>query len=81
MCYEFAMKYAITVSDDKGPDCAVPTEPEMPATDPESCIEGWDLVSSVWQQTWIERSRLTATYACIGRFVWTWKAIYKGASK
>ena len=78
------MKYAITISDDKGPDCAVPLEPEMPETDPESQIEGWELVSTVWQQTWIERqqdSRSTATYAVVGRWVWTWKAIYKGASK
>lgn len=76
------MKYAITVSDDKGPDCSVPLEPEMPETDPESQIEGWELVSTVYQHTGIERqldSRASATYAMFGRFVWTWKAIYKGA--
>lgn len=78
------MKYAITVSDDKGPDCAVPLAPEPPETDPESSIEGWELVTTTWQQTWVEQhqdSRETATYAVVGRFVWTWKAIYKGSSK
>ena len=77
--------YRITVSDDLDAESEVPQEPTLPLTDPESSIEGWELVSTTWQHTWIERQhdgRSLASYAVVGRFVWTWKAIYKqGATK
>ena len=77
------MKYAITTSKDLGPECQVPLEPTQPLTDPESTIEDWELVTTTWQQTIIDQTIQThlATHACIGRFVWTWKAIYKGTNK
>lgn len=57
----------------------------MPLTDPESSIAGWELVSTTWQHVWVvqqDDARSFATYAVVGRFMWTWKAIYKqGASK
>jgi len=75
--------YRITVSDDLDAESEVPQEPELPLTDPESRIEGWDLVSTTWQHVWAvqQDDARSATYALVGRFVWTWKAIYKGASK
>jgi len=77
--------YRITVSDDLDAESEVPQEPMLPLTDPESSIEGWELVSTTWQHVWAvqqDDARIGATYAVVGRFVWTWKAIYKqGASK
>ena len=75
------MKYAITTSKDLGPECQVPLEPEMPLTDPESTIEYWELVTANWQQLYVDKE-LKSLSVATGRFVWTWKAIYKqGASK
>lgn len=41
--------------------------------------------STTWQHVWAvqqDDARVGATYALVGRFAWTWKAIYKqGASK
>ena len=78
------MKYAITTSKDLGPECPVPLEPDLPLTDTESTIEDWELVTTTWQQLYLDKqyeSLSAAKYEATGRFVWTWKAIYKGASK
>jgi hypothetical protein len=72
--------YRITISDDLDAESEVPQEPTLPLTDPESSIEGWELVSTTWQHVWAvqqDDARSFATYAVVGRFVWTWKAIYK----
>jgi len=74
------MTYRITVSDDLDAESEVPQEPTLPLTDPESSIDGWELVSTTWQHVWAvhqDDARVGATYALVGRFVWTWKAIYK----
>jgi len=74
------MAYRITVSDDLDAESEVPQEPTLPMTDPESSIDSWELVSTTWQHVWAvqqDDARSFATYAVVGRFVWTWKAIYK----
>jgi len=73
------MTYRITISDDLDAESEVPQEPTQPMTDPESSIEGWELVSTTWQHVWAvqqDDARIGATYAVVGRFLWTWKAIY-----
>lgn len=72
------MTYRITASDDMGPQCALPIEPTKPLTDPESTIDDWELVSTTWQPTITDQTHHTptATFACYGRLIWTWKAIY-----
>lgn len=70
------MIYKITTSDDLGPMCIVPPEPISPLIDPPGIVE-WELVSTVWQPTIMDQTHHTptATLACYGRLVWTWKAI------
>ena len=71
------MIYVITCSADMGHGYGVPLVPARPEIPKHSHVDDWELISTTWQLTTIERTESDRDISmCSGRFVWTWKAIY-----